>query len=177
MNLLLVGFMASGKTAVGRRLARRLGYGFVDTDRWIEQEVGCTIAQLFESHGEPYFRRLETELASHLHKLKNHIVSTGGGILTAEGNLELLRRAGLVIFLNADLEEILERLERDTHRPKLMEGELRETVTRLLGERMPVYLQAEIALDTKGKSANRVAGDIIRLVARRKGEPEPAPGE
>lgn len=171
MNLLLVGFMASGKTAIGRRLARRLGYGFVDTDRWIEQEVGCTIAQLFESDGEPYFRRLETELASHFHKLKNHIVSTGGGILTTEGNLELLRRAGLVIFLNADLEEILERLERDTHRPKLKEGELRETVTRLLAERRPVYSQAELALDTKGKSANRVAGEIIRLIAERPSEP------
>ncbi len=166
MNLVLVGFMASGKTAVGRRIARRLGYGFLDMDQHIEREVGCSISQLFEIEGEAYFRTLETRLLSHLHKLDNYVVSTGGGVLTTEGNLEILRKVGVTAFLNADREEILKRLERDTRRPKLQEGGLEETVARLLDERMPLYTQCDITIDTKGKTANRVAGEIIRGLSR-----------
>lgn len=178
MNLVLVGFMASGKTAVGRRLARRLGYGFLDTDHWLEREMGCTIAEVFEQKGEPYFRKLEAALAASLHKLENHVISTGGGIVTTPDNIESLQRAGMVVFLNADPEEIIGRLEHDTHRPKLKEGDLRETVTRLLGERMPLYLRAGVAVDTKGKSANRVAGEVIHLVVeRREKEATQAGGE
>lgn len=166
MNVVLVGFMASGKTAVGRRIANRLGYGFFDTDSYIESEVGCTIAEMFENKGEAYFRSLESRLARHLHKLSNHVISTGGGILTTEGNLEALRKAGLTVFLNADRGEILERLARDTRRPKLKEAELEETVNRLLGERMASYTQSDIVLNTKGKSVNRVAGEIIGALAQ-----------
>lgn len=165
MNVVLVGFMASGKTAVGRRVARRLGYGFFDTDQFIESEVGCTIAELFQHKGEAYFRKLESRLIGHLHKLENHLISTGGGILTTEGNLQALRGVGLTVFLNADKGEILERLARDTRRPKLKEGELEETVTRLLGERMARYCQSDVVIDTKGKSVNRVAGETIRAIS------------
>ncbi len=135
MNVVLVGFMGSGKTAVGRRIAHRLGYTLLDTDQFIEDQVGCTIAQLFEVQGEAYFRELETRLTAHLHKLDNHVISTGGGMLIAPGNPERLRAAGRTVFLNADPEEIMQRLERDTRRPKLKGGELRETVARLLAER------------------------------------------
>ncbi len=165
MNLVLVGFMGSGKTGVGRRIAQRLGYGFLDMDQYIEGQAGCTIAQLFKEKGEAYFRRLESRIADRVHKLDNYVISTGGGILTSEGNLEKLNRAGLTIFLNADPEDILKRLERDTRRPKLKEGDLRETVTKLLGERMALYSQSAIIAPTKGKSVNRVAGEIIRMVA------------
>lgn len=159
--------MGSGKTAVGRRIAQRLGYAFLDTDHFIEQNFGCSIAELFELKGEPFFREAETRLLEHVPELVNHVVATGGGILAAPGNLEKLRRAGLSIFLNADLEEMLKRLERDTRRPKLREGELRETVESLLAERMPLYAQAEISIDTKGKSVNRVAGELIGFISER----------
>lgn len=165
MNIVLVGFMGSGKTAVGRRIAQRLGYAFLDTDQWIEQQLGCTIADLFAQKGEAYFRELETRLAGGFCKLDNHVISTGGGMLTSPGNPERLRAAGLTVFLNADPEEILQRLERDTRRPKLKEGELRETVERLLGERMPLYTASQVCVNTKGKSVNRVAGEVIALLA------------
>lgn len=178
MNVVLVGFMGSGKTAVGRRIAQRLGYTFIDTDHFIEDQLGCSIATLFTEQGEPYFRELETRLASHLHKLDNHVIATGGGLPVSPGNSERLAGAGLTVFLNADLEEIIKRLERDTRRPKLKEGELRETVTRLLTERMPLYGKSALTINTKGKSVNRVAGEIIallgeRMAAKRRAEKSP----
>lgn len=167
MNVVLVGFMASGKTAVGRRVARRLGYTFLDTDHLIEDEIGITIAQLFEEQGEAAFRRLESAVADKLCELENHVISTGGGILTQPGNLERLKLAGLVVFLNADLEEIIERLQRDTRRPLVQGGGLREKVTALLTERLPVYQQSDVIIDTKGKSVNKVAGDVIHSLVER----------
>ncbi len=165
MNVALIGFMGSGKTSVGRRLSRRLGYRFVDTDHFIEQELGCTIGEVFASKGEAHFRELETRLARRLALLDNTVISTGGGFAITSGNLELLKQAGPVVFLKAALEDILQRLERDTRRPKLQEGDLRGTVTRLLEQRLPRYAQADFTVETGTKGMNRVAGEIIRLVA------------
>ncbi|MBI4081748.1 MAG: shikimate kinase [Candidatus Lambdaproteobacteria bacterium] len=165
MNLILIGMMGSGKSSVGRRIARRLGYRFLDTDRYIEERTGRTIAQLFAEQGEPHFRELETRLASHLHLLGNHVVATGGGMAIAPGNLDLLRGAGTVVFLDAEIDDMLARLEHDTRRPKLREGELRETVIRLLAERRALYEQADLTIKTAGLTPNRVAGLVIRRVA------------
>ncbi|MDH4246904.1 MAG: shikimate kinase [Deltaproteobacteria bacterium] len=164
MNVVMVGFMGSGKTAIGRRLAQRLGYRFLDTDHYIESELGRTINDIFAQEGEAYFRQLETALAVRLSRLTNHVISTGGGMVATPGNMELLRQAGTVVFLNADVEEILQRLERDTKRPMLKGHDLRERTTRLLEERMPFYLQSHWVIPTHGKSVNRVAGEIIRKI-------------
>jgi shikimate kinase len=165
MNVVLIGFMASGKSAVGRRVARRLGYRYLDTDRFIESELGCTIAELFATKGEAHFRALESRLARRLKALSNTVIATGGGMPISPGNLDALKQAGTVVFLNADIEEIVQRLERDTRRPKVQGGDLRDTVLRLHGERLPVYGQAHVVVDTKGMSVNHVAGEVIRHVA------------
>lgn len=164
MNVSLVGFMACGKTVVGRRLAQRLGYRFLDTDHYIEDQLGRTIAQVFASEGEAYFRRLESALAERLAGLQNHVISTGGGMVTIPGNMERLKRAGAVVFLNADPEDIIARLQRDTKRPMVQGHELRERVTGLLADRRPYYEQADIIVSTAGKSINRVAGEIIQAL-------------
>lgn len=177
MNVVLIGFMASGKTSVGRRLARRLGYTFLDTDQFIEGELGCTIADVFAIQGEPYFRELERRLAARLHQLQNTVVSTGGGMPIAPGNLELLRRAGAVVFLKASLEDILARLERDTRRPKVQGGDLREKVSGLLAERLPVYEQADLVVESHGKGINRVCGEIIRHLPEIKARRDAAAAE
>lgn len=175
MNVVLIGFMGSGKTSVGRRLSRRLGYRFVDTDQYIEEELGCTIAELFTRKGEAHFRDLETRLARRLSKLDNAVISTGGGLPITPGNLELLKVAGPVVFLKASLDDILQRLERDTRRPKLKEGDdLRQTVTALLEKRLPRYEQADFVVETAKKGMNRVAGEIIRLIAGFQRAPEAA---
>lgn len=176
-NLLLIGFMGSGKTAVGRRLAQRLGYAFLDTDHFIEREAGCTIAELFEVRGELAFREMESALAGRLALVRCHVVATGGGLPCTPGNMERLKRAGVVVFLKAAPEDLLVRLSRDTRRPKLREGEsLEATIERLMGERLPIYEQADLVVETHGKSVNRVAGEIIANVsaarARKQGAAE-----
>jgi len=170
MNLILVGFMASGKSAVGRRLAHRLGYGFVDTDQVIEEQIGCSIAMIFEQKGEPYFRKLESALAANLSSLHNYIISTGGGMIATPGNLEALKKAGRLVFLNADLEDILERLQRDTNRPKAQGEDLRERMGKLLEARMPYYTQSDYIINTHGKSVNRVAGEVLALLSGKEGK-------
>jgi shikimate kinase len=165
MNLVLVGFMASGKSTVGRRIARKLGYCFLDTDQFIEREMGCTIAELFATKGESYFRAIESRLARGLVSLHNTVISTGGGMAISPGNLDALKLAGRVVFLKAAIEDIIKRLERDTRRPKIAGTNLRETVERLYAERMPVYLQCEIVVETASKSLGWVAGEVIRRVA------------
>jgi len=170
MNVLLIGFMASGKTTVGRRLSQRLGYAFIDTDQFIESELGCTIADVFSIQGEAYFRALESRLAGRLKGLQNAVISTGGGMPISPGNLERLREAGTVVFIKASLEDILARLERDTRRPQVREGELRETVERLLAERLPLYEQADLVVESHGKSVNRVCGEIIRYLGEHRNE-------
>ena len=177
MNLVLVGFMGSGKTVVGKNVSRRIGYSFLDTDHFIEKELGCTIADIFSEKGEAHFRRLEASLAERLDQVDNYVISTGGGILTTPGNLDRLRRAGVVVFLKADPEGIYKRLQRDTKRPMLREGDLRETMERLLAERMPLYHQSDIVVETKGKGINRVAGEIIQRAAEFRAEARAAPGE
>jgi len=164
MNVVLIGFMGSGKTTIGRRLARRLGYRFLDTDQFIEQEIGRTIAEIFASEGESYFRELETRVARRLPQLENTVIATGGGMPMTPGNLDLLKRAGPVVFLKADPEDIIQRLERDTRRPIMQQGNVRDTVTNLLGRRLPVYSQADLVVETGGKGMQRVAGDIIRFM-------------
>ena len=188
MNVVLIGFMGSGKTVVGRRLAQRLGYGFLDTDQFVESELGCTIAEVFSIQGEAYFRRLEARLADRLHALQNSVISTGGGMPLAPGNLQRLKRAGAVIFLKASEVDIVRRLERDTRRPLLRKGDpetLEQRVHRLLGERLPTYEQADVVVETHGKGINRVCGEIIRHLGRLRAEglqrpeagaPSPTPG-
>ncbi len=175
MNLIMIGFMASGKTSVGRRLAQRLGYSFLDTDQFIESEIGCSIAEIFSIQDEAYFRELETRLASRLHKLNNTVIATGGGMIISPGNKERLQRTGTIIFLKARRQDILERLQRDSRRPKAREGDdMETTVANLMTNRLPVYEQADIVIETGGKSVNRVCGEIIRELAspRAKSTPE-----
>lgn len=176
MNLVLVGFMASGKSSIGRRVARRLGFRFTDTDHFIEDEAGTTIPEIFEHEGEAGFRRRESRLLERLHRLDGYVFATGGGIVTPPGNVERLRRLGLVIFLKADPEDILRRLEHDTRRPLMADADdRRERVMRLLAERLPLYEQAHIVIETRGKTPNQVAGEVIRRVSAWRGASEPAP--
>ena len=162
MNLVLVGFMGSGKTAVGRRLAKRLGYHFLDTDRYIEDQTGLTVVQIFEHQGEAHFRELERRLAVNLYKVSNTVISTGGGMLFTPGNPESLKKAGPMVYLKAAEAAILERLGRNNNRP-LASGEgWEDNIRQLLAQRSPLYETADLIIPTEDKSINQVAGEIIR---------------
>ena len=167
-NIVLIGFMGCGKSTVGKKLANAFSYGFSDTDAMIEEAYGKTISKMFEEDGEEYFRNAETEL---LQKLSNEaeglVLATGGGMPMREENRELLRKIGTVIFLEAKIETILERLQNDTGRP-LADGEDREKRLRPLYEtRLPVYrAAADYIVDTEDKSFYAIIEEIETVVGK-----------
>src|SRR5580700_11870609 len=114
-----MGFMGSGKSSVGRLVARTLGGRFVDTDRMVIDRAGCAIPEIFAQKGEAHFRELETEALRSLLGAKGLVAATGGGIVIARENRALLRKVGMVVWLTADEETIWERVSRNKNRPLL----------------------------------------------------------
>ena len=161
-NIVLIGFMGCGKSSVGKKLAGALGYEFSDTDAMIEEAYGKTISAMFAEEGEEYFRNAETELLRKLStEAEGLVLATGGGMPMREENAALLREIGTVVFLEAKIETILERLQNDTGRP-LADGEDREKRLRPLYEkRLPVYQEAaDYILDTEDKSFYAIIEEI-----------------
>jgi shikimate kinase len=160
-NIVLVGFMGTGKSAIGRRLARKLGRRFVDTDAWIVRRAGRSIPEIFELHGETAFRDLETAAARAYSHPEGCVLSTGGGILGREDNVALLRRGGTLICLEASPEIILERTAPWEGRPMLKTApNPREAVERLLAERAERYALADWRIDTSNLSLEQVTEAI-----------------
>jgi shikimate kinase len=162
LNIVLVGFMGCGKTTIGRKLAVRLGYRFIDTDHQIEREQRARVASLFRKHGEGFYRRLETDLLCRLQGVSNTVVATGGGILTTPGNLELIRRIGRVVYLKADIDDIVERISRNNKRPLVQTADPKAAVLALMKIRNPLYQQADCTIDTYALKMGRVVSLIIQ---------------
>ncbi len=166
-NIILVGYMGSGKSTVGQALAKERGMRFLDTDAAIEEAEGCSIREIFEERGEKAFRDLETE---YLRRLKattvNTVIATGGGIVLRNENRELLKRTGRVIWLKASAEETLSRVKSDTGRPLLdsaSEAELAGKIERMLRERTPAYgAAASDIIETDGKTVPEIVRGIIK---------------
>jgi len=169
-NIILIGFMGSGKTSVGELLAKRLSYQFKDTDRLIERKASETINHIFELRGEEYFRTLETNLLLELQPVLSHtVLSTGGGLPLREQNTKLLMEMGYVVFLKASKETVRKRLEGDITRPILRGEDLEEKIERLLGIRTPYYEKAAhkvIATDDKSfdEIINLIMESYMRLI-------------
>ncbi len=161
-NIILIGFMGSGKTSVGVQLARNLGYTFCDTDQLIEKESGRSIRNIFAEDGEEYFRKLETSLIKDLYgSLDRSVLSVGGGLPIREGNAELLKRLGQVVYLKATKETILKRLKGDTTRPLLAGENAAQKVEDLLKFREPVYESAaHHNVITDGRSFQEIMKEI-----------------
>ncbi len=145
-TIILVGFMGSGKTTFGERLAQKLNYQFIDTDQEIEQLLGMSIDTIFKTKGEAYFRQLEKQFLREI-KVNNTVLSTGGGMPCYYDNMDYLNKIGVTVYLEYTAEELFERLKQDkTGRPLLQnktDVELLETIQRLLTQREPYYLQAQ----------------------------------
>jgi len=161
MNIVLIGFMGTGKTTIGRKLAVRLGYHFVDTDHTIEREQNCRIAELFENKGVSYFRNLESSVLKRLSKVENTVVATGGGILVTPGNMDLIRKVGKSIHLKADFDEIFERVTRNKKRPLVQTEDPLKSVMELYDKRKHLYQQADITIDTKSLKMWNIVSKII----------------
>ena len=165
-NIILIGYMGSGKSTVGRKAARAVEYNFLDTDALIEKEEGMTISKLFEEKGEPYFREKETETIRKLiAEPKGNIIATGGGLPMKEGNAELLKELGTVIYLKAETDTLMKRLSGDTARPLLKNGDLREKIETMLAIRGPVYEAcADLVLQTDNMSFYEIICQIEKLL-------------
>lgn len=123
MNIVLCGFMGCGKTTVGKELARITGKKFVDTDEMIEKEQGASISEIFETKGEDYFRELEHEICKKCGAMKNAVISTGGGAMTFEGNVEAIKANSAVVFLDVSFETVCERVGNGETRPLFRDKE------------------------------------------------------
>lgn len=164
-NIILIGFMGSGKTSVGISLAKKLSCPFQDTDQLIEKKAGITIKQMFETQGEEYFREYETNL---LHELKlsleNTVISTGGGMPLRDQNARLLKDLGHVIYLQVEAETVLKRLASDTSRPLLQSEDRKLRIEQLLSERAPLYKRAaDHIIETDGKTVDEIIDNITQM--------------
>ena len=160
-NIVLIGFMGTGKTTVGERVAAGLGFRFADTDSLIEQRTGMPIPAIFEKHGEGAFRRLETDVLQQLISKQHLVVSTGGGIVTVPENLPLLHRLGFVILLTADEEIILRRISANQNRPLLRTKDPQKTIRDLLTARSLQYTRAaDLEIDTTELTEAEIAFGI-----------------
>ena len=164
LRVVLVGFMGSGKTSVGRLLARRLGYGFEDMDRRIEERAGRAIAEIFRDDGEEAFREREREEALALSRLRDRVVAAGGGAFTRPETRALLQEGALTVWLRCDLDRILARVPADGARP--LAGN-RDIMRALLAEREPFYRMADVAVDASSGTPREVADRIVGLIEGR----------
>lgn len=168
-HLALVGFMGSGKSTVGRLVARQLGLGFVDTDEAIEAKASRRISEIFASEGETAFRALERQVLEELMAREGLVIATGGGLICQPGNLEILRQRALVICLWASADTIWERVRHQTHRPLLQVAEPQAEIARLLAIREPFYRQADVLVNSGLRSLREVSGQVAHhfIEARR----------
>lgn len=166
-NIILIGFMGSGKSTVGLELARQLDFSFCDTDALIEEKEQTSISNIFAAKGEEYFRELETALLQELLEgREQRVIATGGGLPLREKNAALLKELGLAIYLKVTKDTVLKRLEGDTTRPLLAGEQVEEKIEKLLAYREPLYeIAAHIPVRTDEKSVEEIAEEIIHNYA------------
>lgn len=170
-NVFLIGPMGSGKTAVGRYLARTLGFRFHDSDAEIEKRTGVDITYIFEKEGESGFRAREREVLEQLTSLDQVVLATGGGAVLDPENRKLLAERGRVVYLLASVNQQMERTRHGRHRPLLDTSDPRARLAELMREREPLYTGiADITVTTDGRRVQVVAEEVLR--ALRAGEPQ-----
>lgn len=163
-NIILVGFMGTGKTAVGKELAKRLKVKFVDMDDLIVEREGMRITDIFTKKGEPYFRSVEKEVAKELSGQSNLIIAAGGGVVIDEENVRNLKSNGIIICLTASPDKILQRTKDYTHRPLLNVSDPRTKISELLAKRADYYARADYQIDTTDLTVDEVVKKIAELL-------------
>ena len=170
-NVILIGFMGTGKTSIGKILAAKLGCAFIDLDQKIEADNKMSIPKIFEKYGETRFRELERQAVQEVVKRHGIVIATGGGTIKDAENLRLLKENGVVICLTADIDEILSRTSTKGERPVLdnkneSHGDRRLAIEKLLEERKQFYDQADYKVDTTNWSPLQIIEDICQYLNR-----------
>jgi shikimate kinase len=167
MNIILIGFMGSGKSTVGKELASKLQRSFVDSDAWIEVQAGASISRIFESEGESVFRKWEQQFVHQLNNI-NGIVACGGGLPCFNDLMAELKQKGTVVYLKATVETLVGRLKSEREdRPLLnmvSDVEFAQEITTRLENREPVYLQADLTIETDGKATCKIVDELVALI-------------
>lgn len=165
-NLVLIGFMGSGKTTIGRCLARISGYSYYDMDTMIEDQAGQSIPDIFDVHGEAFFRSLEREAVEKLRNVECAVVSCGGGVVLNHANISCLKEKGKIIWLKAVPETIYQRIGHRTGRP-LAQNKKLEDIRQMIRERQNLYSQAaDYEIATDGRLPDHIAKDILSILLR-----------
>ncbi len=162
-NIVLVGFMGTGKTSVGIKLASALGMSFIDTDDIIENDYKMSISDIFALYGEEHFRDLESAVVEKVCNLNGYVIATGGGIVKREMNIKKLKETGIIFCLSASPETILQRTSGYNHRPLLQVEDPINHIKRMLNERQPFYDCADYNIDTSNLNIEQVVGKIISI--------------
>ena len=174
-NVVLIGFMGTGKSDVGQILARRLGWTFIDTDRRVEARERATVAQVFARKGEAYFRDVEARVIAEVAAKSNAVIATGGGAVLRPENMMHLRRSGWIVSLTAPVDVLLRRIGPAHNRPLLRpgpsgagpRGDVRQNIVKLLDQRRPLYRDADLMVDVSSATPERVADAIIAFLGNR----------
>ena len=162
-SIVLVGMMGAGKSSIGRRLASRLGIPFIDADTEIESAAGMTIPEIFEKHGEPYFRAGEARVIARLLDNGPQVLATGGGAVMDPQTRALIGQKGISIWLKADIDVLLKRTKRRNDRP------LVEKIKDLLPAREPIYAQADIIIQSRDEPHDAIIDEIMGELPKRLG--------
>lgn len=164
-NIFLIGFMGSGKSTMARLLAKDTNRELIEMDETIEKEAGCTINELFEKHGESYFRDLESALVKRIADKGGAVVSCGGGAVLREENVANMKKNGKIIYLSATPETIYERVRHSTNRP-LLNGNMNvEYIRELMDKRLAIYeTAADVIVDVNQKEKSEIVEEIASLL-------------
>ena len=164
MNLILTGFMGTGKSTVGRRVSDILKIPFYDVDETIQRQTGRSIVDLFRTKGETAFRALESATVQELAMQERAVISTGGGALMNPTNREFLQKRGVLVCLTARTGTLLERLKDDITRPLLAGENMKERIDRLMQERQDVYAMCPVQVATDSKTIEQVAEEVVEKI-------------
>jgi len=162
-NIVLVGFMGTGKTSVGLQLAEMLEMQFVDTDDIIEADSDMTISDMFSKMGEEYFRNKESIAVERASKLNNQVIATGGGAVKRDENVNNLKKTGIIFCLHASAEIILQRTSSESHRPLLQVDDPISRIRDMLKEREPFYAKADYTIDTSDLTIDQITKKIASI--------------
>jgi shikimate kinase len=164
-NIFIIGSMGSGKTSIGKILAKNNHLSFLDTDHEIIRSCGYSIPDIFEKFGEEHFRNLETEQLRKMDAIENHIISTGGGIVLKDDNKKLMKSLGLIIFLDINISSQMDRVKNRKNRPLLNDKNLKDNLLSLKKIRDPIYKKiSNYIIDVSGKERDQVINEIQKII-------------
>lgn len=161
-NIFLIGFSGSGKSSVGKKLAKHLNYNFLDTDRIIEKTTSLSIDETISTKGEKEFRSIETQVLSKIDFSQNNVISTGGGLPTEKDNIRIMKNNGSIIWLKASIDSIYDRLKNSKEiRPLIGNHIEKENIESLYNSRQSVYNIADVSIDTDNKNLDEITKELI----------------